>query len=295
MDYDTFSEKLQSNWDELMDVALAKITAEKEALWRMTGDVPIAGAIYHIVNNDELGQTDASRTSETLIDLEDFAARCGDYADIAAMVDDFEAAREILNGDDGVDGDIRAITEGLADWESSTSETFKVSYVETIGQRKTNQYEALGSAKTALEYVIAFIDEYRAALLDLPVQAKKALEEYHVDHYSALGTAAIAVSIIGMLVNPVAGLAAAEVEKKIKELQKREGIGVSGVFEELRKGVEELHASLDESMEDLSTKIAERRDGEWWSDFVSSRPAPDGALADQSSTSSGSNHTGGGA
>jgi len=294
MDYEEFWDQLQANWDDLMDLALDKISAEKDALWAVTANTPVAGAIYHIINNDELGQTDASRTSETLIDLESFAERCSDYTATLDQMGAIDAAREILNGDDGVDSDIRLITEGLSTWESGTSETFKVEYVETIGQRKANQYEALGNAKTALDYTVKFVDEYRAAVLDLPVQAKKALEAYDLGSYIGLGTAAIAVQIIGLAAKPLAGLVLAEVEKKITELQKREGTGVAGIFEELRKGVQELEKSYDASLEDLDAKVAEQRDAEFWPDFVCSRPSPDGALVEQSGATSGGGHTGGG-
>lgn len=294
-----FTEELQVRWDALMDKALVLLELEKMALWEMTAEVPVFGAAFHISEHDVYGNTDAIRSSETLIELEEFAERCFDYTELETIIDRIESARVSLNGEDGVDVDIRAITEHLIDWqsdgpeESRPSEIFKNEYVVSIGQRKANQHEALGNAKASLEYVVQFIDEYRLALLDLPNQAMEALGKYSPYTYAALGTAAITLKVIGMVVNPVAGLAAAEVEKKVIELQAREGSGVAGIFEELRKGAKELHVSFDESMEDLAAKIAAVRQGEYWPDFVCSQPYPQD-MAEQSSTSSGSGHTGGG-
>ena len=266
--YNEFYAALMSEFD-----SLALLAAEKANIERMV--------------TDPIPFMDAEPAGPAISDASDTLSRfasgyCyGDLAGIANLRSSIGLARTILNGDalpddapvagyEGIDGEIAEITVGLASWENPTGRLFQSKYVNSIGMKKTAQYESLGKSDWALEAAERILIETRRAALQLPVDAREALSRYNP--WEALwGGVDVTLTVIGITSGTI-GSTLVEIVKR--PLPTQSGLSVAGLMVEFQNAVLALRDAKLDGEADIKSTLSRELDQEssTWHERVCARP-----------------------
>lgn len=280
-DFGVFFDKLMSNYEDLQNKAKDKLEEERFSLGSaldLPSWVPGVGHDY------SQGDADACGFAESKELLRSFATERlnGDYDTLENMKASLESARIVLNGKEpsagesgaveGVDSGITDMATGLASWKNATADTFREKYVTSIGPRKTRQYEAIGESKKAVQSASDILVETRRLALDLPLAAKKSLDEYNPSWNTVKGTAYATFIVIGIVAGPVGSTLSVVATESIDVSE----LSVATLMEAFRKAVITCRDNKSKGEKDVAVLLngfAERRSGDW-SGHVCARPAP---------------------
>lgn len=266
--YDAFYTQLMSEFD-----SLAALARDKANIERLVADsIPFVGA--------EPAGPAISDASEALSHFAlDYCY--GDLSSIANLRSSIDLARTILNGQalpdeapvagyEGIDGEIAEITVGLESWKNPTGRLFQSKYVNSIGAKKTAQYESLGKSDWALASAEQILIETRNAALQLPVDARAALSKYN-PWEMVWGGVDVVLTVIG-ITSGVIGSTVVEIVKK--PLPEQSGLSVAGLMVEFQNAVSALRDAKLDGEADIKSQLSEALDheGGTWYERVCARP-----------------------
>lgn len=276
--YDAFFTKLMANYGELQKTAEDKLAQEQLSIG---AHINIPSWIPGVGDDDKQGDNTACGFAESRELLRDFGAErlCGDYNALQNMKASLDAARAAINsgeaGQDpgqGFDSDVVDLAGGLGSWKTNTANTFRDKYVDPIGATKTRQYEAVGISKTGVETAINILVETRKAALQLPLDAKKALDAYNPVKSVMKGNARVVFRLIGFVVKPAKWVALAIT---VSDLEKS-GLSVATLMQAFRQAVitcRDNKINVEREISGLLDGFAADR-SKAWAQHVCARPAP---------------------
>lgn len=277
-DYDAFYEQLMTNYADLKEVALDKLATE-ELVATGSIEVPswVPGTVPGTYGNAE--SVDFEGCEDALSKLAS-SYLGADYAELESMSLLLDGAMLALNGPadgstggaPGIDPTIGDIHGGLSSWDSEAGELFTANFVDTIGSRKTNQYNAIDYANRGVATGMELLVEARTRALKLPVDTKKALEDYNPWSWLWWSGAKLGLIGIGMAVKPVAGLLLAFADNQL--VAPDDSLTVAGVISKLVDAAGDFGKDVRGLEDELAAKLDEesKRVEEEWSGHVCSKP-----------------------
>lgn len=276
--FDAFFTKLMSNYDAMQKTAEDKLAQEQLAIGAHI-DIP---SWFPGSDDDKQGDNTACGFGEARQLLSSFGGEHlnGDYNALQNMKSSLDAARAALNGGEGpapesgdtLDSDVVELAGGLGSWKTPTADLFRDKYVDPIGSCKTRQYEAIGESKKAVETAIDILVETRKVALQLPLDAKKGLDEYNPVKSAMKGNAKVVFRVLGKFYKP-AKLGAAVIT--ISDLGKS-GLSVATLMDAFRLAVITCRDNKFEGEKGLAgllDQYATNRSNDW-AQHVCARPAP---------------------